>query len=245
MPASVRRSLYLIETYCEPLSLWWIMASSRPGWRAYSAWLLGIQNESRAHRLADAPANDPAREDLNHESGIDEALPGRDIREIAAPQLILALGMELPVYPVQRAGNGFVADAGSHHLAPYNATQTVPAHQALHGAARDFDLLLAHLTPDLFGTIGLKVGLPHAMDVASQQHVASRTRTAQRWIAALRSMTAVVRRSDLLHSANRLGSVHQPMLVDKGHHFLKRRRAPPGRKKPSPDAKSRSPCEVL
>jgi len=40
MPASARRSLYFIDTYCEPLSLWWT-SSFRSGCLAYAR-LLGL-----------------------------------------------------------------------------------------------------------------------------------------------------------------------------------------------------------
>jgi hypothetical protein len=61
-----------------------------------------IEHEVGPHRAAYVPADDAPSEDVDHEGDIDETLPGRDIGEIADPQLVRPLGLELAVDPVKR-----------------------------------------------------------------------------------------------------------------------------------------------
>jgi hypothetical protein len=49
------------------------------------------------------PADDPPRQDVNDEGRVHETLPYRDLREIADPQLVRTLCLELPVHPIRRA----------------------------------------------------------------------------------------------------------------------------------------------
>lgn len=75
MPASARRSVYRMETYWLPLSLWCIRPSMRLGCRACSACFQGIQNEVCSHPVAHPPANDSPGKDIDHEGDVEPALP--------------------------------------------------------------------------------------------------------------------------------------------------------------------------
>lgn len=53
--------------------------------------LQGVEDEVGPHLAADAPADDTPGEGVDDEGHVDEALPRRDIREIADPQLVWPL----------------------------------------------------------------------------------------------------------------------------------------------------------
>ncbi len=87
MPASARRSVYLIDSYWLPRSLWWISLSASDGLRWQMAWFRASRtlSDQRAtgssavanggHRGRDAPADNLAGEDVDDECDIDHALP--------------------------------------------------------------------------------------------------------------------------------------------------------------------------
>lgn len=52
--------------------------------------LQGIQHKIGLHAGTDSPANDPSRKHLDHEGHVQPASPGRHIREVRHPQLILS-----------------------------------------------------------------------------------------------------------------------------------------------------------
>jgi hypothetical protein len=83
-----------------------------------------IQNEVGLHRSADSPADNAPSEDINDEGNAEPALPGRKVREVRHPELVLPLDMELPADPVQRARSLAVTDGRAHGLAPPHAFQT-------------------------------------------------------------------------------------------------------------------------
>ena len=50
-----------------------------------------IEHKVGPHRAANPPADNAPGEDVNDESDVDKALPGRDVREIADLQLVRPL----------------------------------------------------------------------------------------------------------------------------------------------------------
>ena len=64
--------------------------------------LQGIEHEVGPGGARHTPAYDPAREDVDHEGGVNEATPGRHVGEVRDPQSVRARGLELPVDPVER-----------------------------------------------------------------------------------------------------------------------------------------------
>src|SRR5574343_1898089 len=152
-----------------------------------------VQDEVGAHRTADTPADDAAGEHINHESDVDHALPGRDIGEVANPQLVWPIGPELAIDPVQRARRSSISKGGAHDLATHGSAQTGATHQALDRAACHFDLLTLELTPDLLGTVDLHVGMPHAMDVSTHEFVTVAACAAQGRIPSLGSVSILIK----------------------------------------------------
>src|SRR5690606_42005212 len=82
--------------------------------------LQGIEHEVRAHARAHPPAHDAPREHVDHEGHIQPALPGRDVCEVAHPQLVWALRIELAIDQVLRTWRTRIADRGAHHLAAHD-----------------------------------------------------------------------------------------------------------------------------
>ena len=93
-----------------------------------------VEHEVRLHRTADPPAHDAAREHVDDEGNVHEALPGRDVGEVRDPELFGPLGTELPIDPVQRAWHLGISNGGPHRLAAAHALQPELAHQPLDGA---------------------------------------------------------------------------------------------------------------
>lgn len=62
--------------------------------------LQGVEHEVGPHRIADSPARDAPGIHIDDEGHLQPALPSRDIREVADPQLVGPLCSKLPVDPV-------------------------------------------------------------------------------------------------------------------------------------------------
>jgi hypothetical protein len=59
MPASASRSVYLIETYCTPRSLWWTRPPPRTGLRSFVQGLLQcVQHKAGVRRARGTPPDD-------------------------------------------------------------------------------------------------------------------------------------------------------------------------------------------
>lgn len=145
-----------------------LTCSPRPGNKGLEATLTLFQRveyEVGSHRTADPPADDEARVDVDHEGHIDHALPGRDISEVADPELVWSLGLELPVYAVQRTGCLGVGHRGANPLAAPGAFQPLEPHQPLNRTARHGHALAAHLPPDLAIAVDLQIAGPDALDL--------------------------------------------------------------------------------
>src|SRR6188768_2142161 len=97
MPASARRSVYLIDRYWLPRSL--LMDEAAAVWPAFVDRLFQrIQDEAGVGCPADPPAHDIAGVDVDHEGHVDEAGPGRDVSEVSDPQLVRRRRVELTVH---------------------------------------------------------------------------------------------------------------------------------------------------
>jgi hypothetical protein len=94
-----------------------------------------IEHEAGVRRPADAPADDPAGEGVDHEGDADEAGPGRTIGEVRHPQRVRPIRPELPVDAVERARRRPVADRRADRLAADDALQSHSPHQPRHRAA--------------------------------------------------------------------------------------------------------------
>jgi hypothetical protein len=64
-----------------------------------------IEYEVGAQRRGDTPADDAAREDVDHEGDVDEAGPRGDVRQVADPELIRSRRDEVAIDPRGLRGN--------------------------------------------------------------------------------------------------------------------------------------------
>ena len=124
---------------------------------------------------------------------------------LSSEDAALAVGVKLPIDPIQRARRMGIADGRAHDLAANDATQSQPLHESLDGAARDHNAFAVHLLPDLVGAVDPPIGMPDTLNVRHPLVVALRARTAQRWIACLGGVTTIARRGDPQHTADRRG----------------------------------------
>ena len=98
-----------------------------------------IEHELGMHGTADAPSDDVTGEHIDDEGNVHEALPGRDIREVADPELIWVLSHELPIDPVQRARRRRIAARRADGPPAPGAGQAFGAHQPLDRTAGRLD----------------------------------------------------------------------------------------------------------
>lgn len=75
-----------------------------------------IEHEIGSHRAAHAPADDAPGKNVDYEGDVDETLPRQDIGEIADPQLVRPLSLELAVDPVERAWRLRICNRRAHNL---------------------------------------------------------------------------------------------------------------------------------
>ena len=189
MPASAKRSLYRMLTYCAPLSEWWVKCTI--ALRLSVVQRLGIQDKLRVHGAAHTPAHDAPCVHVDHKDHVQPALPGRNIGEIRYPGLVGPICLELTADPVLRTGCLHVADGGAYHLAAARALQHQAFHQTLHRAAGNAKTFALHLFPDFVCTVDLFVGLSDALDVSNQRLVTLGTRAAQLGIALMGGMAPI------------------------------------------------------
>lgn len=154
--------------------------------------LKGIQHEAGMRGSADAPANDIAGVDIDHEGDIDEARPGRDIGEVGHPEHVRRWSMELPVDVIERARRGLVADRGAHGLATDYPLQAQRAHQPLNGASGHGEAFTVHLPPELPHPVNTEVLGKDAHDLGLQILMTPGTIRQPPWISPLCDTLMVV-----------------------------------------------------
>src|ERR1051325_6484277 len=125
MPAAASRSVYLIETYCTPRSLWWTRPPPRTGRRSCRACSSASstkpacavretrQPEPVLGRAKPDPWDTP-RKDVDDEGDIDETGPRRDVGKIGHPQGVRTRCFELPIDAIKRTRGRCIADCGPH-----------------------------------------------------------------------------------------------------------------------------------
>nr|UCK92300.1 hypothetical protein [Raoultella planticola] len=182
-----------------------------------------VEHEVRLHRAGGLPAHDATGEHVDDESDVDPSLPSRDVREVADPQRVRPIGLELPLHVIERARRLRIAHRRAHGLASNNAPQPKPLHQPLHGTARNVDSLAPQLPPDLAYPVDLVVVVPHALHLGYQYLVGLHPLRSQLRIGLPGRMRVVRRRGDLQHLADRLDPVNVSLLIDESLHRLKGR----------------------
>src|SRR3977135_1734065 len=182
-----------------------------------------IQYQLCVHRAAHPPSHDPAGKDVDDESNIHKARPGCHERKVRHPQLIRPRGREAPLYAIQRFLARFPRDRRAGPATTDNAPDALLAHQSLHSAASNRNMLSVQLLPHLACTISAEVLSPHSPNQPRELCIPARTgRHAARL--SLPPVVRVVRRGgDRQEFANRLDPVLISMGVDERQHHSPRR----------------------
>lgn len=126
--------------------------------------------EARAGRLPciagrpPSPADDAAREHVDHEHVVLHPAPRRDVAEVRHPELIGPLGPKRALDRIARAGGQAIRDRRLHAAAPHHVPQAVGAPQSLDRTPRDRDRLAAELLSDLPRAVHAAIGAPHRAD---------------------------------------------------------------------------------
>lgn len=146
-------------------------AAARAGPSIMQGLFEGVEDEARMRRPADPPADDAAREHIDHEGDIDEPGPGRNISEIRDPQHVRRFSFEIAVHAIEWTGRGLVAVGCAMRFAADNALQPHGLHQAPDGATCDVKALSLHLAPDLVGAVDSEVLVEDPKDLRLQRLV--------------------------------------------------------------------------
>ena len=143
-----------------------------------------VQDEVRPERRRHAPADNPAREDVDDERDVDEAGPGRHVREVRPPGLIGPRGRKGALDQIARtikSGLG-LGGGGDPRPASDGAHQAHLPHQAAHTTARDGDAVAAQLPPDLPHPVHLEGLGPDATNLHAELVIPARPRRPARRI---------------------------------------------------------------
>src|SRR3546814_2526264 len=173
MPASARRSLYLIDTYGTPRSEGWTRPEPPTGRRAASACSNASSTKPGcAVRLTRQPEpvlgpaqpdpGDVAGEGVDHKGHVDKARPGRHIGKVRQPQGVRPRRPKPTVHPVLGARHRAVGNGGSQLLAANGALEAHGPHQPLDRAAGHVKALAPKLAPHLARPVDrVEIGRAH------------------------------------------------------------------------------------
>ena len=115
--------------YCEPRSVWEDQPRRRPS--RCDGHAQRVTDQRSAHVVGHRPADHATAGEIDHRSQVQPALPGADVRDVAAPRLIeLERGRsEVPLQQVHGRGPGLrVGDGGALEAPPAASSQAVLAH---------------------------------------------------------------------------------------------------------------------
>lgn len=97
------------------------------------------------HAVADRPAKDTARKQINDYSQIDPALPRPDIGDVVGPLLVLPARCEILLQEIRRDVEGVIAVGRALEHSASDDLDAVLAHQTTHSALADTDAQLVQL----------------------------------------------------------------------------------------------------
>jgi len=97
--------------------------------------LEGRQDELGAQVGRHRPADDPTAPGVEHHGEVQETAPRRDVGDVGHPELIRAVGPEVPIDEVRRRQLAVAAGRGAHVGAAADAPQAGLAHQTSHPLA--------------------------------------------------------------------------------------------------------------
>ena len=94
------------------------------GSRCASAMFERLEHELGAQVRRHRPADDAAAPDIEHDGQVEEARPGRDVGDVGHPELVRAVGREVPIDQIGRGlrcrGRGVVVARFLRRLTPCN-----------------------------------------------------------------------------------------------------------------------------
>src|SRR5262245_50391388 len=97
------------------------------------------QYELGAQMRGHSPADDPPAPDIDHHCEVEEAGGGRHVRDVGDPELVGALGTEIPLHQVGRRARLWIASRRGDPFAPAHALHAGGAHEPRHSLAPDTD----------------------------------------------------------------------------------------------------------
>jgi hypothetical protein len=128
-----------------------------------------IEHELGLQIVAHRPADDPAREGIQHDSQVEEPGPGRDVGDVRDPEPVRRIGVEVPVDQIASGAHPLVREGRAGTLAAADAGQVRRFHQPLDPLAGDMDALIDELGVDARRPIGLSGGPLEAPWIASMR----------------------------------------------------------------------------
>ena len=149
-----------------------------------------VEHEVRAHGGRHPPAHNASCKHVDDERDVDEAAPGRDIREVGDPELIRTGGHDLAVDEVRRTPALTGAGRGEPGPAPDGPGEAHRAHQARHGTTRHPDAVPPQLLPGFPGAVDLLVLVIDPLNLDAEMIVALHPRGPARRIGLLVPMAA-------------------------------------------------------
>jgi len=126
-----------------------------------------LRGKARRHR----PAHDAAAAGIEHDRQIEEAGPGRDVRDVGHPQLIQPLRREIARHQV-RCGPASVAPRGDGELAAADPSKSGLVHQSSDPLAADADARRREVDLNARGSVSAVRGCMRRADAVDQHAVA-------------------------------------------------------------------------
>src|SRR5204862_6099617 len=138
-----------------------------------------IQGQFSVQRGGDAPTDNTAAEDVDHEGHVTEAAPRADVGDVGDPQLVRCGGGEVALDQVGRSCAEFIRNGGSLPLPAHDPAQVQLIHESGHMVTPNLDALAVELAPDLLDAINTVVVAVNVSDLQLQllvSNLASRRR---------------------------------------------------------------------
>jgi hypothetical protein len=96
-----------------------------------------VDDEPGLHALVDRPADDAAREAVDHDGEVEEALPRPHVRQVRDPEAIGRLRAEVAPHEVLGDPDAGHAPRRASPAPPHAPREPAPAHEPLDALARD------------------------------------------------------------------------------------------------------------
>jgi len=182
-----------------------------------------VKNQVDAHGARYPPADDAPGVNIDDESHIDKACPGRHVGKVGHPELVGPGCRELPVHLVQWARRDVIRNHCPVPFTWHYTAQALYTHQPLHRAAGHGDRIPVQLPPDLACPVDPEVICVDPPDLAERPAIALLAGRKAGRLGRPGAVFVVDRRGDRQLSANRLDPVLGPVRVDERHHYFGRR----------------------